>query len=425
MKIFRKNILGTVAVYLSLMLAFGFPLTSGIIILLKSPNQTEINIIIRVIYILTSLYLIIGSFFHKSSNKLSIGGYAILVFWIIYMCRLLYDLFYVGIKFINGDTFFVLSFAIGNGLIPTIALLRTGKYVDLQQLSKVGFIIILISNVFITYFLIKYFGFGLDLFASRAYLSFTDSAGDEKTILNPITISLMGEALGVISFYFILFPSKESPLYKKVFLFPFFIIAMINLLFGGSRGPLLGFLMLVMLITYFYLKVGSYSVIYNLKLLIVAFSIVSLIVIYLPFLKENFTLIARFTDTIDSRTSGGTEKRDYHLISAWNIFVDSPFIGGRFVEDYENHYPHNVYLEALMATGIIGGGFFFIAIGTALRKLRRFYLKYIGSKIFIVFVFILVNMIAVAISGSLFTSVGFWSMLALFLSIDLQEKLIY
>ena len=82
-------------------------------------------------------------------------------------------------------------------------------------------------------------------------------------------------------------------------------------------------------------------------------------------------------DRFNAISTGNDLSSAYRLIAyngAWNQFVDNPLFGNAIEEQITNFYPHNVVLEALMATGLIGGipfiGLLFLALHAAWKIMQ-------------------------------------------------------
>jgi hypothetical protein len=89
---------------------------------------------------------------------------------------------------------------------------------------------------------------------------------------------------------------------------------------------------------------------------------------------------------------------------AFESFLGSPVFGERFDLPISGGWPHNVFVEVLMATGIVGGFIFAIALGGALmRSVSASRLQTnMGSLILIQ------SLIGMQFSGSLWGVVGLW-----------------
>jgi len=87
------------------------------------------------------------------------------------------------------------------------------------------------------------------------------------------------------------------------------------------------------------------------------------------FLVERF--VSLFADRLASGGSGGFEERDIVFAVAWRDFLSAPVFGSSYVVSYANSSPHNVILEALIATGIAGSLILFFALIRAFMGIRR------------------------------------------------------
>ena len=74
-----------------------------------------------------------------------------------------------------------------------------------------------------------------------------------------------------------------------------------------------------------------------------------------------FDLFKRFRDAIEGY-SGSAASREASFAGAFEQFLDNPLFGDSIVEKSTQFYPHNSILEALMATGLVGGIAYFVCL---------------------------------------------------------------
>jgi len=122
-------------------------------------------------------------------------------------------------------------------------------------------------------------------------------------------------------------------------------------------------------------------------------------------------------DLFSGGQSSSLDQRPLLFKSAWEQFLSYPILGDQYLSRYANYYPHNIFLEVLMALGIIGGIIFILIIFFAVRKASVILRNY-NEDIFIPFLLLITLVLAGMTSGSLFTGVGLWSWLSLFNSIQ-------
>ncbi|GGZ15416.1 hypothetical protein GCM10007049_04390 [Echinicola pacifica] len=231
-------------------------------------------------------------------------------------------------------------------------------------------------------------------------VSITEGDGSSELVLNTILISFYGAILLLISLNEFL-KRKDYVRYTIPFL-----LGASNLLIGAARGPLLGALLIV-----FFLIINNIRIL-NKKAIFLSYG-AAFIFIGFIFSSYSYDLniesIDRISTLFDSDQSGNNfknEARPHEWNSSWEQFLNNPFIGDKILNDYDNYYPHNIYLEVLLSTGVLGGFFFFIPFLKSLIfnfRLQDDFLK-------IVF---LVNVIFGITTGSLYLNVGFWVSLAL------------
>lgn len=412
--IFSKSNLGTTSIWLALFLTVGYPISVAIPILFHLPSGA-INISFRIVYVFFSIYLIIGSLIKPESKYISLGGLFILLFWALYSSRLVYDISFKGIIF--DSPFYVYSFAFGNCLLPSIALLLAGKYIDLNQLKSDILKFLILVNI-VTLVLLIYSSGGLSLESLTQRMMITDTDDESKLMLNGIIISQTGAFLGVVSFARLLFDKEK----KRVLFIISFLLGLFNLMIGASRGPMLTFLFCVFLILFVFLLQLRRTYLNFIRILA---AISALIILYVSvvssFLESaNISIFMRLLDMFQGGESASLDVRPLLFKSAWNQFLANPILGDQYLSRYANFYPHNIYLEVLMALGLIGA---FIFLGILIFSIRKTapLLKGYNENIFIPFLVLLTILFAGMTSGSLFTGVGLWAWLSLFNSLTLNK----
>jgi O-antigen ligase len=234
------------------------------------------------------------------------------------------------------------------------------------------------------------------------------------TLINPITIGYYGATLALFCINAIICNLFSSRLIK-ILLYPLIGLGFIILLLGASRGPLLGFMifLIVSLIAHFYrseektLKLGKFVIIVLMSIFMLSGTVSHLTKkydIFLFYRVEKF-----FTD----RDKGRKEVRDFSFEGAWNDFLSSPIVGKQFVGTYDNFYPHNIFLEVLMATGLLGGIYFLIYFYQfSLSSFRLISQKRFQLYTPLVFTSLICFFLSIT-SGSIFASPEIWILMTL------------
>ncbi|MDB5569819.1 MAG: hypothetical protein JWN93_1002 [Hyphomicrobiales bacterium] len=112
---------------------------------------------------------------------------------------------------------------------------------------------------------------------------------------------------------------------------------------------------------------------------------------------------------IDTKTDASTMARVMTFNGAWNQFVRDPVFGRHAIELQAQFYPHNIYLESLMAVGLFGSWFLALHVWFAMRAAVGFVREREPSfaRIFISLLFVR-DAVGSGISGGLWGASGFW-----------------
>ncbi len=423
-RLFSKTKLGRIALLLSLFLIFGFPITTAIPILLQIPS-TPVNIAFRFLYLLASFYLILGSTISKNprTRAISLGGWFLIGFWLVYSIRLIHDVSFQGIVF-KGSAFYTYSFAFGSCLIPMIAVLLTGKNIKHSYILPGITTILLISNLAIIFLVIFFAGtLSPEILMARVALSTNLEEGASELAINPITISLFGQLLALLSLSKLLISAKKGAFHTFMNIV-LFMLGLANLILGASRGPMLSFMVLVFPIVFYHLHEAKKTKLYITKVLLFLLILMSSIYYFVvPLITSNkLAAIGRIQEMIET---GGTTKLDTRPLAwagAWQQFLDRPIVGDCFLGRFDNFYPHNIYLEVLMSTGVLGGIFFFSFCVLFFGRYIMLYFKF-DFPYFVVVLFTTSYFLSGLTSASLFSNPKLWMLLGLTFSIIIKSKL--
>ena len=415
-----KNI-GVLSSFLLHFLVFGYPIQSFIPFILNV-DSNPINIGFRALFLIIAIGIIIASTIRSKKNKVKKGWLFFMFFWLIYSIRLIHDIEYKHLSYLSTDAFFVYSFAFGVTLIPSIAVYVSSRYVNFLQSAQLFFVILVISNLCLTYSVLSFGHWDLaEVLLSRANVSIKID-GQDKSIVNPITIGFFGEVLAISTLHFINFPIFNRN--KVVFYFSF-ALGLLNLVLGASRGPMIFFVLLLLFEIFLITKKKKNLGVFALKTALVSIFVISLLVSFFVSKQEagDLEIVNRLSQTAESQQLGEKEERNFEFASACNQFLENPILGDAFVNDYDASYSHNLILDILMATGIIGlitiaGLFFFIFLNA------KYIIKNIKSKPYLL-VFLclfLANFLITMTSGGLFISSGFWMFSALLIGINTENN---
>jgi hypothetical protein len=402
----KKNIFSSLINLLIILSLVCYPLSASISLFFNIPS-TPINTAYRVLILSLSIVLLLLRLIKNDRKNVEPGFVIFLLFWFVYGLRLFYDVGTLGIRYGKYDADYVYSFAFGVCFIPSLTILLNLKYIKLKELSEGLFTMTAISNALIFFFLFKKILDGsFDPTTLRAELG-----GEGNSTFNPILIGFYGEILSLFILAKIFIEKKPN---NKFFLIPLLLLGLTNLILGGSRGPILGFALVFIIIIIFHLKVTKINSHYLVRALLIVIMCIAVFMTYLiPLIESSqLTLFKRVGEFEQSRKAGETEIRDDLLSEAWQMFLSNPIIGDQFLTRVNGYYPHNFIVEVFMSTGIIGALFFF---GFFLLIVRQIYttLQQINYNISLILILFSSYIIYNMTSGSLFLTNEFWAVCTL------------
>jgi len=173
------------------------------------------------------------------------------------------------------------------------------------------------------------------------------SSDSEMNTLNPLSFSYCGAlAIGVG----ITFLIKNKISFKnKTFILAIIGLSVISFFLGSSRGSFVA-----LLITFLFLPLLSKKASNRIFLLLLA-SLIIFSIIFISILYQS-DLMDRISGTQDAIENSGTSAARLILWEdSFNQFMDHPIIGSQLgLKRFGYYYPHNIFFEALLTTGIIG-----------------------------------------------------------------------
>ncbi len=219
--------------------------------------------------------------------------------------------------------------------------------------------------------------------------------GNER--LNPILFGMLAAMLAAQSLVRLLQPGNL--LAVKLIHIATVLLGFFNLVASASKSPVLFFLTVLFGLMIFHSRKGNKKSLF-LLLFILAGGVAAIFIYGLQDML--LLLLTRFTDITDDASS----LERWEMLSGGFIqFLQEPFFGSFLEEKIWKEYPHNLVVEAFMATGIIGGTIFVLFYAFALRA--AFKLLFVTG-----FSFISLSVLSVVIlsmfSGGLSFSSDFW-----------------
>lgn len=298
-----------------------------------SINSRIITVPFRAIVLIISLVIIANAIYTKNSNKFGKTEFFFIAFWLFYILKAIVSFktysFSEVMTLMEIETYLRI---IGITFIPSLAVL-TIKEKDIDYSFFFNFVyytlyVILLLNVLVG---IKYDYHG----RSAGFMS-----------MYSISFGHLGVSLALLSIYKLLY--KEKAKYTQPINIIGVILGLYILYASGTRSPLIAFILCLCFVFYLKNKLKYLGVF----LLLLFTGVLALIYIKPQFLDDGHSssFLNRVTNMIVSGDSSG---RDVLYQQGIKIFAENPFFGGRILY-FDGMYPHNIFLEVLMAMGVTG-----------------------------------------------------------------------
>jgi len=235
--------------------------------------------------------------------------------------------------------------------------------------------------------------------------------GDDFRSISPLALSYGSTLIISICLYYLLFFKLSKKI--KIYYWATIVLSMVPFFLGSSRGSILSIIITFSLIIFFR---GSF------KTKIRSFILFLLLGVGVVYFAEffNSSLISRFLSISEDIESGSSSAARLVIWKhVWHQFLSSPLFGDSIQSSYRV-YPHNMFLEVLMATGIIGFIPFVIVVIIAFIKgikIVKYHPKH--AWIFILFSLAFVQHM---LSYTFYSAIYFWSGMGLIYSFSLSKK---
>lgn len=354
-------------------------------------NPFRATVIYWVLFLVFSLFII----FEQTFERVKLNNFQIsfLVFFFLYFLRLIADSFLfpveLGFPVIKYYAYFFCVI-----LIPTFSFNFRLTEIEL----KYTFIIIFFISFIIIVFTLFENHYNYVNGFNRLFGGYN---------LHPIQLGHLVVTNFIITFY--LFKRYRKSKIISIGLIFSTILALIVLFKTSSRGPLVSLIAVLVIIALNF----SY---WNKRKIIFACVIIIITLISLQLFLPTF-----FERIIFTFQNG--DARLFHWKTAIDQFLNSPFLGDSLEENVNKIYPHNVWIESFMTTGVLGGIIFsyiiFIFIKSSIQMLLNNNYEYWIVLLFIQY------FIATLFSGSLITNYLFWYLGAYLMNSYRKNKILY
>jgi len=352
----------------------GYPLLGTLVVLSPLPSLVA-SIPMRLLVAVASILMIAMA----QPARMSPLKTALWVFWLMYLARLVWDLFIVSVPG-AGDA--LLLFA-STCLLPAVALLRsTPRALDESAFAKLFLVLGFVTCLLAILITLANLSSGRSLFADTERLAFDT--------VNPITYGHVA-ATTVIAAISLL--HHRVRVVWLVMLVPAVVAAAATLQLAASRGPAVSLAACLLVVAALHSRL-------RLIVLLVASLVILLVVSFGSALEDRITEVEDDPSTLE---------RVVVQTNAISQFLDSPLTGSAYIETELEIYPHNPIIEAAMATGALGLALFSVVFVAVLARLIGLLRR---GQIFVPLL-ALQYLIGSMVSGSLFASTQMWIVIVL------------
>lgn len=287
----------------------------------------------------------------------------ILIFWIGYGLRILWDCYLEPVPLHDAPSVFVLQ-AFGMTFLPMAAFCFAPTASEARWMRAV-----FLSSVFL-YAGLPLFWFRQFLGGGYRMLQYAADV-DRGTLLGPLGFSY-GGAVAVVCGLAVLMDGAKRSWFWKGALVALMVVGFSSAVFSGSKGPPLAAAIVCGLLVI----VPKHSAVGSRWIRTLLVSVVVIPVAAVIVAKLGGELLGRSRITVaeleaGDESAGGRVWLWSATVQAW---AASPLTGGGLEAPGSSSYPHNHILEAFYATGILGGiGFLAVSILCVRRAVRLIY----------------------------------------------------
>lgn len=325
----------------------GFSVASALAYFFSFDNPRFFSIPYRILVLLFSIVVIIKNF--KLNKLKNISFLSLVIFWIFYIIKLNFSLshdFYQKDFLANANELYIRIFLII--LLPSIALL----FIDYRKcnLYKVAQYIYYVLLVMLTINLIY------GVFSPHENFAFSFIF-----MMYYISYGHLGATLAIISFFFLIFNEQKIPKYLLLYSLA---LGIITIVVGTARSPILA---LIVVFLYILIVKRKVKLIFFYFLAFIAF-------LFSLFLYKKLDLhgVLFAERTYNWMFQGDNSLRTPLYTRAINIFKENIIFGNRVLYE-DGSYPHDIFLELLMGTGIVGVIIYFTKFYPVLIKIRKIF----------------------------------------------------
>lgn len=318
----------------------GYPLITSIFLPITSDVENAsraITVPYRAFALLIML-LVIALNYKRTIRSFPFPLVILIVYWVLLILRMNIDIYLRSDIYVKNPSQLWL-YVFGICLPVLFSTLKSYKYINLDK--ALLWVWISINVVLLT-----------SLFANQALFAETGVMDRQNAniALNTIAYGHLG-VMGVYLSFFYLLNRKNSFFFRALVVVVVFL-SFYSMIRAGSRGPIIGLLVVLFFWIFSRRKnalIGSLAILITVLVLIIFWNnILSIVGTFSPIMEE------RIKYTLQE----GDKGRSVLYQTGLNIFYENPFLGKHYAlfnSDGIPGYTHNIFIDSLMAWGIVGG----------------------------------------------------------------------
>ena len=293
----------------------------------------------RAVMLCVAVLVVLFNFRRSENSRFSVSFVAFLLFWMLLIVRLFYDHLRQVIDL--GDTVMIWVYIFGICIPTILSLMVSIKVIDFQ---KAFWWILILTGVTFAFIILKndaLFGLGAALIGRH----------QGNAAVSTISFGHFGVTALILSVYALYY--KNSTILSKLALLAIILLGLFFIIRSGSRGPLLSLV-----------AVGIFAYFARIRNLFVALVAVAIVLFILTLAFNYITeIIGSISPLLEARLRASSQEvgfgsRDRYYAAAIDLFLKSPVWGSQLLINFGDgsapDYAHNILLDSLMATGILG-----------------------------------------------------------------------
>lgn len=378
----------------------GYPSVAAVSSIFELPS-TPLSVLLRATTLMVAFVIILRASNTNNLNGQGLNLILLLVFWGAYLARIFVDTLILesNLSRPNADYWI---WSIGACLIPTLAAMHMRGEAAIESATTPLFYLALAVSIAIVTFGSSLYDKGMDELVDIGRLSLT--------ALNPISAGHVGGTLVLLGTWGLLSPGRPNYGQIRWYLYLIgLIVGLYLLVTAASRGPIVALLATLV----FYLVASNVRRALRYTPIVLGVLAISYLLAGQIESYGEYRLLSRIMNvgTGDDMAIVGRQESFY---GAFQQFLGSPLIGDSLEEKTTNFYPHNILLEALMATGLIGGLPFMALLYKALSRARALISRNAPTG-WIALLFIQ-YLVGAQFSGAIYINTVFWMLLGMLLA---------